>query len=140
MQPNSQRECTTLGCQLGPPVAKTDWQKMTTLQRCCLCDGSHVGWLSPTCSLWLPPHTDVHRSMHAHPAACCALLLPARALQLAYAMLRTCICSFCYASRHSPAPWGPLVPGGPPAPHETLAIWRTYCNIYVATTIYATFR
>jgi hypothetical protein len=106
-------EHTSLGCQLGPPAAKTDRQKTATLQRPCLCDGSHVGWLSPTRSLWLSPHTDAHRSMHASPAAhrvLLAMLLLARALLLlicapllARAMLRAYV-SACLAAHPGARP------------------------------------
>jgi hypothetical protein len=100
---------------VGPPAAKTNRQKTATLQRPCLWYGSHVGWLSPTCSLWLRPHTDAHRSMHARPAARCALLamlLLSRALSmLVCAMLRACVYSPWCGPRRSPASWGPAAPG-----------------------------
>jgi len=121
-------ERTSLGCHLGPPAAKTDRQKMAKLQRPYLCcDRSHIWWLPPTHSLWLLPLTDAHRSMHAYPAAHHALLtllLLARALLLLVcAMLRVCSYSPCCG----PSALARL--GGPPAPHETLATWRTCCNV-----------
>jgi hypothetical protein len=68
VRPNSQRSAPpSLGCQLDSTVAKTDRQKTVTLQRPCLCNGSHARWLSPTRSFWFPPHSRTH--MHAPPAA-----------------------------------------------------------------------
>jgi hypothetical protein len=69
-------ERTSLCCQLGPPAAKTDLQKTATLQRPCLCDGSHIGWLSPTRSLWL--YAPTHRRASEHACPPCRSSRPAR--------------------------------------------------------------
>jgi hypothetical protein len=69
----------------------------------------HLGWGWNEQALM-----DVHRSMHAHLFACHALLA---LLLLARVLLRP--------PWRSPAPWGP------PASHETLATWRTCCNVRI---------
>jgi hypothetical protein len=63
-------------------------------------------------------------SEHAYPPYCC---LPAPCC---------CLSVPCYeptstrpAVPWAPTPWGPPAPGGPSAPHETLAAWRACCKI-----------
>jgi hypothetical protein len=79
------------------PAGKTDRQKTVTLRCPYLCDGFHVGWLSPTHSLLLPPLMDVHLSRHARPAIYsprpARLVVACPVLLLARAMLRACVCS-----------------------------------------------
>jgi hypothetical protein len=113
-------ERTSLGCQLGSMTAKTNRQKTATLQR-------------PLSLQQVPRQVDVSHTLplvpptHGH--TCMLPLLRTRAL-LAHALA---------TARSRPTarprllsllrPWCSPVPWGPPAPHETLAIWRTCCNI-----------
>jgi hypothetical protein len=93
-----------------------------------LCDGSHIRWLSPTCSLRLSPLTNAHRSMHARPhhVARSRLLALLRILRSATTGARRdpssagcrtisdlLLCRCCAATSPSKADWGlqPLTGG-----------------------------